>query len=392
MTDTNNSIHSVTRTELLDLINLSITADEPLLIFGSPGIGKSETVHEIAAKHNYKVLDVRAGNIPPEDFAGIAWPEKETGEVKRLCPDVISAANQMKRDNPDQNVLIFLDEINHTPSAGQGALYSIVLDRMAAGYKLPENTRIVAAGNPEGTGSISEEMSRALLDRFMVVDYTGPTADEFNDYATKVRLNPIVRAFLYENPGLLNKFDPDMDVSPTPRSWSRLGNLLDYAQTDAIKMRAANSVVGSEAAFMLNAFIEMYGKVPTFEEIIQDPAGCKLPGQFSAQYMTGLMLANKLPHVWATTGANGKPLVQADKDSDDATTRKTIHKAIATYLMRMKVEVQATTVAVINQSRSVIDGGNVTHEFAMFITEADNPGIKQVMRDVRDLSVASKQV
>lgn len=391
MTDMTN-IHELDRGNLLNMINLSLVSDEPLLIFGTPGIGKSDTVREVSFANGYEMLDVRAGNIPPEDFAGIAWPEKDTGRVKRLMPDVIAAA-WAKHEASGKPVVIFLDEINHTPLAAQGALYSLVLDREAAGYELPPETRIIAAGNPEGTGSISEEMSRALLDRFALVTFAGPSNDEFDVYAGAIKMNPIVRAFLKDNPDMLNKFDPDEQVSPTPRSWSRLANMLENCDNDSMKMRAAHSVVGAEAAFKINAFIEMFGKVPTFDEIVANAEKAKLPRQMSAQYMAGMVVANRLATLWTTRDPeSGEFIAEAQTGTDRANTRAVIHKAVGTYLARLPVEIRAMAVASLINTKSGITGQPAVTEFVQLMKEAGTEEIKKTFAEVSKLGQLTQEL
>lgn len=383
---------NINRETLVDAIKLSIAADEPILIFGPPGAGKSDTVRAAATACDMVSMDVRAGNIPPEDFAGIGWPDKETGRVVRMMPDIISSAWKMHEET-GKAVVIFFDEINHAPLAGQGALYSIVLDRHAANYALPPETRIVAAGNPEGSGSISEAMSRALLDRFFVVNYEGPSPEEFDKFMTETRVNPIVRAFLAENPAMISDFDPDVDVSATPRSWVKLGRLLDNTDSDAMKLRAAQGVVGHAAALQLHAFIEMWGKIPTFNQIVADAAKAKVPNGFSGQYMTAVMLNNKLPAVWSAKAKGSETsFAEAEVGNEAANTRKAIHKAVGSYIMRLSDEVRAMFIANLANSRSAINGGPVTHEVSLFLSEAADTGLREHMDAVVAVSAGAKSV
>lgn len=80
----------INRDTLVEVMTVALKADRPLLIYGTPGIAKSETVRQVLNDQGYVMADFRFGNIPPEDLAGIAWPNQETKRVERYMPDVIA--------------------------------------------------------------------------------------------------------------------------------------------------------------------------------------------------------------------------------------------------------------------------------------------------------------
>ncbi|PZO72299.1 MAG: hypothetical protein DI640_13070 [Sphingomonas taxi] len=347
-------LEPINRNALVATINLAIRADRPLLILGSPGISKSVTVRAGLEAAGYAMVDTRPGNIPPEDFAGIGWPDHETKRVERYMPDIVAKCWAV-HEATGKPVGLFIDEINHAGQQVQGPLYSIVLDRQSAGYPLPPGTRIIAAGNPEGTGSISEEMSRALLDRFWVVEFAGPTPDEYDAYAAAAGIHPIIRAFLQDNPTQLNAFDPDEQVSPTPRSWTDLSSVLKETSDLGEMMQAANGHVGAELGHQFAAYVEMFGQLPRFSDVVADPAAALVPDRFAARYMTGLSLVSGMTQFWqAEDGRYVK-----SKDKDDVAARKEIHTAVLAYMLRLPTEIQITFLTTLQQTKLDV-GENVT--------------------------------
>ncbi len=54
----------------------------PVMMWGSPGIGKSDIVRQVAAARSRKVRDIRLALLDPTDLRGIPFynPEKNTAE------------------------------------------------------------------------------------------------------------------------------------------------------------------------------------------------------------------------------------------------------------------------------------------------------------------------
>ncbi len=54
--------------EAIDLVEIAISAKLVCFIWGSPGVGKSSIVHQIANKHKLKMIDIRLSQCDPTDL------------------------------------------------------------------------------------------------------------------------------------------------------------------------------------------------------------------------------------------------------------------------------------------------------------------------------------
>ncbi len=119
-----------------------------VMLWGPPGIGKSQGVREIAgniqAKTGKKVsiTDVRLLLFNPVDLRGIPTANADKTLSVWLKPQIF----QMDESEDVINIL-FLDEITAAPQSVQAAAYQITLDRVIGEHKLPENCIVIAAGN-----------------------------------------------------------------------------------------------------------------------------------------------------------------------------------------------------------------------------------------------------
>ena len=175
------------------------------MVTGSPGIGKSNIVHQIAAEYGLKVIDVRLAQCDPCDLLGFPTITGEKASYKPMDTFPIEEDTIPKGYN---GWILFLDELNSAPMAVQAAAYRLILDRMVGNHKLHKNVAIVAAGNLESDNAIVQPMSTALQSRMahleLVVD-----AKEWVDWASSNGVDHRITSYINFRPDALYTFSPD---------------------------------------------------------------------------------------------------------------------------------------------------------------------------------------
>ena len=80
----------------------------PVMMWGPPGVGKSQMVAQIAAHHQVPVTDIRLSQMEPSDLRGIPFRVGEHVEwaVPAMLPNAERHGNQG---------ILFLDEITSAP-------------------------------------------------------------------------------------------------------------------------------------------------------------------------------------------------------------------------------------------------------------------------------------
>lgn len=127
---------------------LPIRTMPSVMLWGPPGVGKSQAVREIANEigvrtgKSVNVTDVRLLLFNPIDLRGIPTANADKTLAIWLKPQIF----QMDASDDIVNIL-FLDEISAAPQSVQAAAYQITLDRVVGEHKLPENCIVIAAGN-----------------------------------------------------------------------------------------------------------------------------------------------------------------------------------------------------------------------------------------------------
>lgn len=247
----------------------------PMLV-GSPGCGKSQVVHQIAANYNLKVIDLRLSQCDPCDLLG--FPNTSNGRAGYLPMDFFPLEGDAIPDGYT-GWLLFLDEFNAAATAVQAAAYKVVLDKMIGQRKLHKNLAIVCAGNLDTDNAITEAMSTALQSRLvhleLLVDHK-----EWDEWATSNGIYSRITSYLGFKPSNLYTFKPDHNdkTYACPRTWefaSRLLKTEDENDEDILELLAGTVSEGVAREFL--AYCKIYQHLPTIPQIVSSPATIKVP-------------------------------------------------------------------------------------------------------------------
>jgi hypothetical protein len=202
-------------------IEKAISTRRPTMLWGPPGIGKSDVVRQIADKTNREMIDIRLALWDPTDIKGMPYFDSVDKTMKWAPP------SELPQD-PNSNAIIFLDELPSAPPAVQAAAYQLILNRKVGAYRLPDGVDIVAAGNRETDRGVTFKMPAPLANRFlhleMRVDF-----DDWMDWAVTNKVHKDVVGYLSFAKQDLFDFDAKSASRSfaTPRSWSFVSELLE---------------------------------------------------------------------------------------------------------------------------------------------------------------------
>lgn len=225
-------------TAMVDLLgNLyagTIARGEPIagvpavMLWGMPGVGKSQGVRELAAYigaatgKKVTVTDVRLLLFNPIDLRGIPTADQTHTFAIWLRPKIFD----MDAGADTVNIL-FLDEISAAPPSVQAAAYQITLDRVVGEHRLPDNCIVIAAGNRVTDKSVAYKMPKALANRMLHLQIDVDFA-AWKQWALAQKIDPRVVGFLSNRQDVLCTFDGGNDdvAYATPRSWEMVSNVL----------------------------------------------------------------------------------------------------------------------------------------------------------------------
>jgi MoxR-like ATPase len=260
----------MTPAALSDYLNSLITHQLHLsvMIWGSPGIGKSSIVAQTAKSHGMEFIDVRLSQLAPTDLRGL--PVAEKGISKWFPPEFLPRKGRG---------VLMLDELNLAPPAMQGMAQQLVLDRRVGSYEVPEGWFIWAAGNRKEDRAAVFDMPAPLANRFLHLEVEA-CWESFKTHALSAGVHEQILAFLAFRPELLHRLDPQRPAWPSPRSWVMASKL----HTAGLEIAP---VVGQAAADEFRSYLELYHELPNLEPILQGVDEAKaipFPKEPSARY------------------------------------------------------------------------------------------------------------
>ena len=162
-----------------DIIRGSVESGVAVFLHGQSSEGKSARVKQLDP--DLEIIYLR--NATPDSLNGKSVYNPETGGMIDVPPTWYKKLKQKCDDESDKIHIVFFDEITNALPAIQGMAYNIVLDREVNGvWKLPDNARVVAAGNDYNDSLAANQLAESLFNRFAHV-YIQTSVDDWLKWA-----------------------------------------------------------------------------------------------------------------------------------------------------------------------------------------------------------------
>jgi hypothetical protein len=283
-------------------IEKAILSGIPVLLWGSPGVGKTAYVYDLGRQNKLKVVGLVASLYEPADFAGYPVPGKNT--MKFLPP---SWVKELREDG-----ILFLDEINTAPPAVQAALLRVVLERRVGDIKLSSSVKIVAAANPPELAAGGWELVPPLANRFIHLQFKPVAAQWVSDFPAYWNNPPqvpgleetqwqqnrvLVAAFIHRRPELLLQLPGESQPAfPSPRTWDYVSRLLTTCpEPEEFILGAVGPGAGSEFITWQKAL-----DLPTPQQLLDGrPLPERPDAAFAALMSLSMFVQNSSYETWS---------------------------------------------------------------------------------------------
>ena len=250
----------------------------PVMLWGPPGIGKSQLVAQVAAQHDVTMIDIRLSQMEPTDLRGI--PFRSENRVEWAIPAMLPDATRHGARG-----ILFLDEITSAPPSVSAAAYQLILDRSLGEYAIPEGWAIFAAGNRQGDRGVTYTMPAPLANRFSHYEVE-PHLDDWVAWAFAHNVDERLIGFLRFRPELLFEFDAQRNpiAFPSPRSWEFAGRALrKFDGRPRLMLGGLQACVGAAPGLELHAYVESVTRMPDVHAIARGE--CQdVPEELDLQY------------------------------------------------------------------------------------------------------------
>ena len=217
-----------------EIIRGAIESGVAVFLHGPSSEGKSARVKQIDP--TCEIIYLR--NATPESLNGKSVYNQSTGEMIDIKPSWLKKIEEKCISEPDKLHIVFFDEITNALPSIQGIAFNIVLDREVNGiWKLPDNARIVAAGNDMKDSLAANRLAEPLFNRFAHV-YIKTTTEGWLKWASEHNIHPAIYSYIAYKKGetLRSKYDGEKP-NADPRKWEMASKML-YATGSPEMLRA----------------------------------------------------------------------------------------------------------------------------------------------------------
>jgi hypothetical protein len=303
--------------EALIILEELVKLKRPVMLWGQPGIGKSEMVEQLANKQNRKLIDVRLLLMDPTDLRGI--PHLNADKKMVWAPPAM-----FPLDAKDTSIIL-LDEITAAAPSVQAAALQLILNRRIGEYVLPEGVSIIAAGNRESDKTAAQKMPSALANRFVHLSICF-NFDAWREWAFTNNIHPHVIGFLSAFPACANTFSPknNYKVFATPRTWTFASQILTSGLPEDLLMDVIAGTVGEGVMMQFRTHRNHAAKLPNPDDVLTGKFE-KLDNEakdISVQHALSVSLIYRLNQFYQTV----------DRKSSDGMTKKDWYKLADNFI------------------------------------------------------------
>lgn len=275
---------------LQEFANAIITVGEQITIIGQGemGIGKSSVLKKVAS--NYPEYDVAYVDCTLLDLSDLALPFTEFQNDVKITK---FAPNARFKLHTGRKVIVMLDEIGKAMKSVKNALLTLMLEHRIGDHYLPEGSIVFGTTNllSDGVGDMLEAHAR---NRVCLTTVRKPDADEWIDWAIGNDIAPEVIAWVKQfphalasytdsaqrdNPYIFNPTRAGMGAVVTPRSLEKASHIAKQRASlgDELTINLLSGTIGESASRDMQSFFTVVDKLPTWDAIIKDPKGTKVP-------------------------------------------------------------------------------------------------------------------
>jgi hypothetical protein len=251
----------------------------PVLIEGSPGIGKTELAGQVAASLGIGFKVIHAPLLQPEDYA-MPVVSADKSDVK-----FIVSRDKFPLEGTDcpEKGLLLIDELPQCDNNSQKILTNFIHTGEIHGQRIKPGWVIIATGNRVTDRAGANRILSHLGNRVTRVGLD-VSLDDWTNWALNNGVQVEVISFIRFRPAMLNEFNAQVDINPTPRAWAQGVSAALGAIDPGQEFEVFTGDVGEGAAAEFCGFLKIYRKLPNVDTILLNPSKADVPTEPATLY------------------------------------------------------------------------------------------------------------
>lgn len=281
--------------QLAEALRFFIKNNEPVLIKGKPGIGKTELVADSCVTHNgyagANLLITYPAVSDPTDAKGLPFADKQGLRAKFL--PFGDLAELLEAKGP---TVYFMDDLGQSTPAVQASFMNLILGRRINGEKISDHVTFIAATNRREDKAGVSGILEPVKSRFASILELEVNTDDWVIWALSNDVPTELISFIRFRPTLLEDFKPSKDIvnTPSPRTVTAVGRLLRKGVPKSAEFEIFSGTAGEAFAAEFMAFLKIYRDLPSVDSIILNPEKSMVPTEAATRYALSGALGARL--------------------------------------------------------------------------------------------------
>lgn len=231
--------------EIMDAVKAYLLRDEagdylipairqrPILLMGSPGIGKTQIMEQIARECRIGLVAYTITHHTRQSAVGLPFIREKSfgGEIfsvtEYTMSEIIAAVYEKMEKTGLSEGILFIDEINCVSETLAPTMLQFLQCKTFGNQKVPEGWLIVAAGNPPEYNKSVREFDTVTLDRIKMIEVEADYK-VWREYACQAGIHPAILSYLELRKEYFYRMETTVDGKQfvTARGWEDLSQFL----------------------------------------------------------------------------------------------------------------------------------------------------------------------
>jgi MoxR-like ATPases len=249
---------------------IPVVRQRPIFLLGSPGIGKTAIMEQIAQELGIAVVSYSMTHHTRQSALGLPfithknYKGLEFDISEYTMSEIIASIYEVMEQSGIEEGILFLDEINCVSETLAPSMLQFLQYKVFGKHKVPEGWVIVTAGNPPEYNKSVREFDVVTMDRMKLVEVEADYAT-WKEYALKQGIHNAVTTYLDMKKNDFYRVETNVGGKSyvTARGWEDLSAMMLLCEEESIvvdETLVAQYLHNDKIVREFTAYYELYNK------------------------------------------------------------------------------------------------------------------------------------
>ncbi len=265
-----NSVKLYLKKDVYGEYRIPVVRQRPIFLLGSPGIGKTAIMEQIAQELGIAVVSYSMTHHTRQSALGLpfithkSYKGLEFDISEYTMSEIIASIYEVMEQSGIEEGILFLDEINCVSETLAPSMLQFLQYKVFGKHRVPEGWVIVTAGNPPEYNKSVREFDVVTMDRMKLVEVEADYAT-WKEYALKQEIHNAVTTYLDMKKNDFYRVETNVGGKSyvTARGWEDLSAMMLLCEEEGIvvdETLVAQYLHNDKIVREFTAYYELYNK------------------------------------------------------------------------------------------------------------------------------------